>query len=229
MARLWPHPPDRSTDVSVENKPGLNLRKTNGGRHICWYLKKKKKEREKETKCIHVKFQNKGSLFIYEFTVVHAAFFWYLLQDWYRDSGMSGCCYCLPPVFCRIISEPHLCLLEAWIQKLERESRLRLQGNNLMVCMEEEKHRVRSKLSSLEVHGIHISNLLSPNLLVLNPRQTWLLLSSQHIWEEGTSLVLSGSPLQPPSPTQRFPWHLSALYFFLNIKSFFYLFGCLES
>ena len=138
----------------------------------------------------------------------------------------------LPPVFCRI-SEPHLCLLEAWIHKLERESRLRLQGNSLMVCMEE-KHRVRSKLSSLEVRGIHISNLLSPNLLVLNPRQTWLLLSSQHIWEGGTSLVLSVSLLQTASPTQRFPWHSRGIFqhctsFWIFKKIYLYSFGCTGS
>ena len=134
------------------------------------------------------------------------------------------------PVFRRMISEPRLCLLEAWIQKLERESRLRLQGNDLMVCMEQ-KHRVRSTLSSLEVCGIHISNLLSPNLLVLNLRQTWLLLSSQHIWEGGTSLVLSVSLLQTASPTQRFPWHSYRISqhctsFWIFKKFYLYLFGC---
>ena len=126
------------------------------------------------------------------------------------------------PVFRRMISEPRLCLLEAWIQKLERESRLRLQGNDLMVCMEQ-KHRVRSTLSSLEVCGIHISNLLSPNLLVLNLRQTWLLLSSQHIWEGGTSLVLSpfSKPHLQPRGSHGIPIEsLSIVLLFEFLKNF---------
>ena len=153
VAMLWPHPP--SLNWCERGKyPLLNLRETNGGRHICWYLKKRKRGGKKS---IYGKFQNKGSLFISEFTVMHVAFFWYLPHAWCRNSRMSGR-WPPPPLVCRIISVPYLCLLEGWIQKLERERGLKLQWNNLMVCKEKEKHRLGSRFSFLEAHGICISN-----------------------------------------------------------------------